>query len=313
MGRASEGRTAARMSAAMVEVTPPYDLSRSLAIAAAFAPTVGQPPGLLRFAVRIGGRIEAIEVRQTTKSTLCASYAAGGDRRAVQRTVGWRVLADLDLRPFYRLAARHPALAPILRRLRGLKPMRPAGLFEMAVVAITEQQISLAAAYAIRTRLVERFGYPAQGCWVFPDAGRLAAATLRQLRSTGLSRAKAGYVRALARDLESGRVDLDAIAALPDADAHDALMNIRGFGPWSADYVLVRGMARPDRVPLDDLGIRDVVGRRLGSGARASSSETGKLLAPFAPYRGLAAFYLLAEDRSAAAAARAPLTRRGRL
>lgn len=293
------------MSSAVVEVTPPYDLRRSLAVAASFAPTMGSAPRLLRFAARIGGRVGAIEVRQTTTSTLRASFDGRGDRRAVHRIVAWMVFADLNLRPFYRLAGRHRVLAPILRRFRGLKPMRPVTLFEMAVVAITEQQISLAAAYAIRTRLVERFGYRAEGCWAFPDARRLAAAPLRQLRSTGLSRAKAGYVRALARDLEDGRLDLEAISALPEADAREALMNIRGFGPWSADYVLVRGMARPDRVPLDDLGVRDVVGRLLGSGARASSSEAGQLLAPFAPYRGLAAFYLLAHERSAAVVARA--------
>lgn len=51
-------------------------------------------------------------------------------------------------------------MGPIARRLRGLKPLRPASLFEMALIAITAQQLSLAAAFHIRTRLVERFGTP---------------------------------------------------------------------------------------------------------------------------------------------------------
>lgn len=94
------------------------------------------------------------------------------------------------------------------------------------------------------------------------------------------------------------------IAALPDDDAREALMRLRGFGPWSADYMLVRGMARPDRVPFDDLGVRSVVGRHLGRGARVSAKHAENLLAQFSPFRGLAAFYLLASDRAGAGSRR---------
>ena len=75
------------------------------------------------------------------------------------------------------------------------------------------------------------------------------------------------------------------------------IVALRGFGPWSADYVLIRGLARPDAVPLDDLGVRTVIGKFLGDGTRPTAAETGSLLAPFAPYRGLAAFYLLVAER----------------
>ena len=72
----------------------------------------------------------------------------------------WVTSGDLDLRRFYRIAACHPAMGPIAKKLRGLKPLRPPSLFEMALIAITEQQLSLAAAFHIRTRLVKRFGKP---------------------------------------------------------------------------------------------------------------------------------------------------------
>ena len=75
------------------------------------------------------------------------------------------------------------------------------------------------------------------------------------------------------------------------------LLQIRGLGPWSAEYFLVRGMSRPDRVPADDLGIRSVVGRYLGSGQRLTPQGTLRKLSAFRPYRGLAAFYLLAYER----------------
>ena len=72
---------------------------------------------------------------------------------------------------------------------------------------------------------------------------------------------------------------------------------LRGFGRWSADYVLVRGLARVDTVPYDDLAIRRVVGQPLGDGHLLTPPEAEEVLAPFAPFRGLAIFYLLVGSR----------------
>lgn len=285
------------MPSALVKVKPPYGLERSIAVAASFTPAGDQPAGLLRVAIRVGPRAVRIDVAQANASALRASFADGADREAVKAAVAWIVCADLDLKPFYRVALRHEKLGPIARRFWGVKPLRPPRLFDMAVTAITEQQISLAAAHAIRTRLIQRFGTKANECFAFPEPHVIAGATLQQLRACGLSRAKADYIRTLARSVAEGRLDLAAIAQMPDEEAKEALRKVRGFGPWSAEYVLVRGMARPDRVPFDDLGVRTAVGRYLGSGMRVSASRAERLLAPFAPYRGLAAFYLLANHR----------------
>jgi DNA-3-methyladenine glycosylase II len=75
---------------------------------------------------------------------------------------------DLDLRPFYRLVATHPVMGPVAKRLRGLKPLRPTSLFEMVIITITEQRLSIAAAFHIRKRLVERFGRPIEGSFRQP-------------------------------------------------------------------------------------------------------------------------------------------------
>ena len=175
--------------------------------------------------------------------------------------------------------------------------MRPASLLEMAVIVITEQQISLAAANHIRSRLVARYGDQVEGEWVFPDAQQLAGAALEDLRACGYSQRKAEYILEFARQVEDGRLDLEALKDLPDEVVHSTLTSLRGWGPWSANYFLVRGLARPDCVPADDLAIRSVVGRYLGDGSRASAGQVEQLLAPFAPYRGMAAFYLEAHER----------------
>jgi len=65
-------------------------------------------------------------------------------------------------------------MGPVTATLSGLKPLRPATLFEMAAIAITEQQLSLAAAFHIRARLVKRFGTPLDGLWIFPVPRKIA-------------------------------------------------------------------------------------------------------------------------------------------
>ena len=187
----------------------------------------------------------------------------------------------------------------MVKDLAGLKPMRPASLLEMAVIVITEQQISLAAAGSIRSRLVARYGDLVEGVWVFPDAHRLAGATLEDLRACGYSQRKAEYILEFARQVADGRLDLQALKDLPDEAVRSRLTGLRGWGPWSANYFLVRGLARPDSLPSDDLAIRSVVGKYLGDGTRPSPGQVEQLLAPFAPYRGIAAFYLEAHARLA--------------
>jgi len=60
---------------------------------------------------------------------------------------------------------------------------------------------------------------------------------------------------------------------MSDDEVRAHITQIRGFGRWSADYILIRGLGRPDCVPADDLGVRTVIGRYLGNG----SEERGVL------------------------------------
>ena len=277
----------------------PYDFALSLRVIRSFQPTPSEQGDRLRLATRIAGIPTLIEVAQSpgAKGKLRASSVPESDSSHLRRIVEWVLFAELDLAPFCLLTVRDPRLTTITQKLRGLKPMRPVSLFEMAVVAITEQQISLTAAYRIRSRVIQRFGESIDSQWIFPEPRILANAPLDDLRSCGLSQQKAQYIHELACNIVDGRLDLDILKSMDDDKARETIMNLRGFGRWSADYILVRGLARPDCVPIDDIAIRSVVGEYLGNGQRASSLEVAEKLEPFRPYRGLLAFYLLAEHR----------------
>jgi DNA-3-methyladenine glycosylase II len=249
---------------------------------------------VLSVATRVGPRCAIIEIRQINRrpSVIEASSTFAIHRNQLRYMAQWLVLAALDLRPFYHIVAQHPIVGPVTKSLRGLKPLRPVSLFEMAIIAITEQQLSLAAAFHIRARLIDRFGTPIENLWIFPTPAKLANASLRDLRACGLSRQKAEFVKGTAERVAKGTLDLDALKQKTDAEVHAQLISHRGFGDWSAQYILGRGLGRPDCLPSGDTGLRRVVGKYLARGRYLSPEQLEQVLSPFAPFRGLTAFYL---------------------
>ena len=195
----------------------PFDLLLSLQAAESFYPRLAGAPQSLRMAVTIVDEPTPtiIEIRQIHKKpfTLEACSTIPVDPKRLRDLAHWLVSADLDLRPFYRTAEHHPVMSAVVKRLKGLKPLRPASLFEMGIIAITEQQLSLAAAFHIRKRLVERFGEPVEDLRMFPRPESIAGASLDELRACGLSRQKTDYVRAFAQRVSGGRADLRRLEA----------------------------------------------------------------------------------------------------
>ena len=276
-----------------VRVRGPFDLSLSLAAAASFLP-VAQPPSVLTTAIDWDGNAVAVTISQPARrlSVVHASAIPRINKASLAQVAKWLVWSELDLRPFYELATRHPAMNPVVSSLNGLKPLRPATLFEMAIIAITEQQLSLAAAFHIRARLVSRFGERLGSLWRFPSAERLAAASLQELTSCGLSRRKAEYVKELTERVTQGVLDFDALREQSDERIRQQLLATRGFGDWSVEYILARGFGRADALPSGDAGLRRVIGHYFGRHRRLTPAQLERALAPFTPFRGLAAYYL---------------------
>ena len=74
--------------------------------------------------------------------------------------------------------------------------------------------------------------------------------------------------------------DLDALTRKCDAEARACLMSQRGLGAWSAQYVLVRGLGRPDCLPSDDVGLRRAVGEYFARGRQLSPERLERALLP---------------------------------
>jgi DNA-3-methyladenine glycosylase II len=204
----------------------------------------------------------------------------------VRRLLG----AEFDLDAFYGFAAGEPVLATLVGELRGLRPPIAVEPFESLVTSITAQQVSLRAAFAIRNRLIERFGVRVEHTYAFPTRERLALADPEELFALGFSRRKAEYATGLARS----DLDLHGLALLPDDEVKAALTALPGIGEWTADWFLARHLARPRAWPAGDLGVRKAVSRYYGDGRDLTTDEVRTIGERFEPFQNLTAHYLLA-------------------
>ncbi len=197
--------------------------------------------------------------------------------------------AAFDLDAFYAFAATESVLAELVPRLAGFRPPLAPDPFESLVTSITAQQVSLFSAFAIRNRLLGRYGERGVHAIRFPSQAQLAAASEGELVALGFSRRKAEYVVALART----ELDWDELARLPDEEVKARLTALRGLGEWTADWFLARHLARPHAWPAGDLALRKAVLAfypDVGPDLRAAGAR-------FHPFENLTAHYLLTASR----------------
>ena len=203
--------------------------------------------------------------------------------------------AGFELDPFYAWAEGDEVLRELVPRLAGLRPPLAPDPYEALVSAISAQQVSLFAAFAIRNRMVERFGVRGVHAYEFPTRERMAQANEEQLTELGFSRRKAEYVLGVARS----DVDFGALHTLSDDEVKTTLTSIRGLGEWTADWFLARHLARPRAWPAGDLGLVKAVSAFYFGGRKLSIAEVREAGARFDPFQNLTAHYLLTGFRTA--------------
>jgi DNA-3-methyladenine glycosylase II len=153
--------------------------------------------------------------------------------------------------------------------------------------AIAHQQLAGAAARAIWGRVVGLFD---DG---IPCSKRMADMTEEQLRSAGLSRAKALAMKDICGRVNAGKIPSTAmIATMTDAEISAQLLEARGVGAWTVDMLLMFTLRRPDVMPVTDYGVRkgfQVLYRKRGL---PTPKQLLKFSSVWQPHRSVAALYL---------------------
>lgn len=202
-----------------------------------------------------------------------------------------------DLVPFYELSEREPLLRDAVRRHRGLRVVGIPDLFETFVWAILGQQITVAFAYVLKRRFVETFGQAieADGVthYLFPSAEKVAALEPETLRGLKITARKSEYIIGIARLIADGELTKEGLLALGDDRAIEhRLTAIRGIGPWTANYVLMRCLRSPDAYPAADVGLHNALKLVAGLDRKPTLPEVEAFAEPWKGWRAYATFYL---------------------
>jgi len=197
-----------------------------------------------------------------------------------------RAMLDLDADPIAINAALHASFP----HGDGLRVPGTVDGFELAVRAVLGQQVTVAAARTMGTRLVQAFGEPiatpiAGLDRLFPTPAAIAGASGDALGQLGIVRQRQGALAALAREVQAGRLALHAGADVPSTLV--ALQALPGIGDWTAQYIAMRALRWPDAFPAGDVALQ----KALGVSTARAAAEASQAWRPWRGYAVLRAWH----------------------
>jgi DNA-3-methyladenine glycosylase II len=178
-----------------------------------------------------------------------------------------------------------PVLKAIIQRIGPYRPRVAPADFPALARSIVFQQLSGKAAATIFGRLEA-----AVNGRVTPRA--VLKLDEARMRSLGLSKQKAAYLRDLAQKTLTREVDFRTLPEMPDQEVIAHLTAVKGIGVWTAQMFLIFALGRPDVLPTADLGIRAAMKKLYGLAVLPQPAEMEKIAAPWRPYCSVACWYL---------------------
>ena len=203
---------------------------------------------------------------------------------------------ERDLSPFYEMAKGDTLLEKPVQEFRGLRVIGVPDLFEALCWGVLGQQINLAFAYTLKKQFVERFGmsteWNGKKYWTFPTFKEIAKLTPKDLADIKMTVRKSEYIIGMAQLMNSGELSKEKLLAMDFKYAEKSLIKVRGIGPWTANYVLMRCLRFPTAFPIDDVGLQNAVKFLRGSEKKPSKEELMELSLNWSGWQSYSTFYL---------------------
>jgi DNA-3-methyladenine glycosylase II len=259
--------------------------------------------GEYRRVADIGGELTLYGVREEIESgkpALQVRVLAGRREESLLHALVIQVERQfstrLDLTPFYERAKTDPVLGCLCQHFRGMRIPQSATVFESLISAILEQQVNLGFAHQVKKALIEAYGgyveFEGRRYNSFPQPAALAITTPSELRRLQISTPKARYLIGISRAALDGSLDLEGLRGLDPALAHAKLMEQKGVGPWTAQYVGLRALGHLDCLPAEDVGLQKAIRDLYRLRQQPSGTRVEKLARRWSGWRSYATFYL---------------------
>lgn len=184
-----------------------------------------------------------------------------------------------------------PVMATLVDRHGPLDVSPASDEFRRLCTSIINQQLSTASASAVRERVFDSLDGD-----VSPAS--ILAADPGALKDAGLSDAKVEYVRNAAEAFLERDLTRDGLAGHSNEEVIEELTTIRGVGEWTARMYLMFALARPDVLPLGDLGVRNGIQQVYANGEDLTRPEMRSIAEDWRPYRSYGTRYIWREYES---------------
>jgi len=240
-------------------------------------------PGLLRLEFSQERAVATIDVEGGSKAT---------HRLAAHKLVIGMLGLDQDAAGFSRLAKRL-GVGRLVAGRQGLRLLRTPSLWDAILWSIIGQQINLPFACILKRRLIENTGTPLkEGLFSLPTPEVVAKLDPEATRPWQFSQKKAEYVIGAAKLVVEGKLDLEALPLMSATRAERTLLAVRGLGPWSVNYIMMRSLGFADCVPFGDTGVTSGLKTLFKLEERPDLDGTRRLMSVFSPHRSLATAHL---------------------
>ncbi len=201
-----------------------------------------------------------------------------------------------DLTPFFEMAQTDPLLKMPTQNFYGLRVIGIPDLFEALCWGVLGQQINLTFAYSLKRQFVEKYGdsveWNGKKYWVFPSYEQIAQLTPNDLADIKMTVKKSEYIIGIAKLMANGALSREQLMNMSFKDAEKNLLKIRGIGPWTANYVLMRCLRFQTAFPIDDVGLINSIKLLRNMDRKPTKDEIVELSCPWKNWESYATFYL---------------------
>lgn len=221
-----------------------------------------------------------------------------GFLKIISRIIG----IDQNPEDFYKMAALDPLLEPLLCRYQGLHIPQSETIFEALILSILGQQISTHVASMLRKEIIVNYGeqlkIDGSVQYAFPTPKVLSQATVEELKTHKLSGRKAEYIQQIAMMESEGTIDLESFRGLSADKATKKLIDLKGVGNWTANWLLVRALSHQDGFPYGDLALQKYMGNLILKRLIMSDKDALTYSERWSPHRSWVTTYMFADLRN---------------
>ncbi|MGO4108377.1 DNA-3-methyladenine glycosylase family protein [Paenibacillus sp. YAF4_2] len=253
--------------------------------------------------IPIGEEPAVVEIGESTDGGTLLVRIIGEETVSEQRQMEIKAFIrewfdfDHDLLPFYEIARQDSLLSQTIDRFHGLRNIGIPDLFEALCWGIIGQQINLTFAYKLKRRFVETYGQSTERedrtFWRFPVPETIAALKPEDMAPMQMSVKKSEYLIGVAQLMADGSLSKRQLLALSDFETIEKrLTGIRGIGPWTANYALMRCLRLPNAFPIADVGLHNSIKALTGSSVKPTIKEIRQMAEGWKGWESYATFYL---------------------